>query len=504
MKRNTHTASVPEPIEEDEVDLDSYLHPKHWDFFDSFVNFQDEVVSTKQQCAGDVYSFSVDSMLVAPKKLTPDFRAQQLLFDGEVTSITCGDEHFLALTSSGHVFAWGSNRDGQLGIGEHMPSSEVPQLVKFEDDVRIKQIACSKQHSIALSTDGRVYTWGGGMFGVLGQGDDVDYCHPTLVCFPDPHHASTRVTATTHRSSLSRPNCGKAIAIACSQFNSAAVVEDNQGATYIFVWGAGDSGQIGNGKLSPHLSPCLVNMSGFGSELVRSVSLGNRHAVAVTAKGLVYCWGDNQFGQLGYRYEQTIIPTPTLVPLLAENLTQIQFATCGERHVSAIDTKGNVWSWGSGETHQIGVFDNVDQFQPVKVEFKAKDASERVRITSVDVGTAVSLATTETGQLWIWGWAAETPIPKFLDKNAGNFFQSVCVGSNECSAVLSGDVQRIFKWTFDVDGDNIVDNFPVLYKDLRGKWISDISVAPDRFAAVCGDGRLFVWGKLFSSRVCGL
>ncbi len=114
-------------------------------------------------------------------------------------------------------------------------------------------------------------------------------------------------------------------------------------------------------------------------------------------------WGSNSFGQLGFPSARSassgassaVLPSPSPPPalqhqasftsadesvetrpkLVAALVTRGIVCTavcCGERHTSVLSEAGTIWSWGSGETHQMGVFDNVDQFNPVQTQTLGK------------------------------------------------------------------------------------------------------------------------------------
>jgi alpha-tubulin suppressor-like RCC1 family protein len=69
------------------------------------------------------------------------------------------------------VFTWGRGEDGQLGVGDTSDLHE-PTFVDALRGVRVRQIACGSGHTVVLTTDGSVYTWGRGDDGRLGHGDN--------------------------------------------------------------------------------------------------------------------------------------------------------------------------------------------------------------------------------------------------------------------------------------------------------------------------------------------
>ncbi len=83
--------------------------------------------------------------------------------------VTAGPGHSLALTSTGAVFAWGYNTDGELGNGS-TANSDVPVKVKLPAGTKVTAIAAGEVHSLAVTSTGSVLAWGGNNFGQLGDG----------------------------------------------------------------------------------------------------------------------------------------------------------------------------------------------------------------------------------------------------------------------------------------------------------------------------------------------
>ncbi len=119
----------------------------------------------------------------------------------EVTAVGVGSLHNLALTSAGHVLAWGSNAFGQLGNGTRT-NSDIPVRVRLPAGARVLAVSAGGGFSLALTRAGRVLTWGHNQFGQLGNGTMISSDIPVVVTIPAGLIASALATGPTTRHSL--------------------------------------------------------------------------------------------------------------------------------------------------------------------------------------------------------------------------------------------------------------------------------------------------------------
>ena len=102
----------------------------------------------------------------SPRKLLlPNPKVEQVLIE----SVSCGFNHTMALTSDGKIYIWGRNTSGQLGLG-HTSNINFPQLLHFPFKEPIKSIYGGDSHTLC-TTDDKIYVWGGNRHGQLGLGD---------------------------------------------------------------------------------------------------------------------------------------------------------------------------------------------------------------------------------------------------------------------------------------------------------------------------------------------
>ena len=207
------------------------------------------------------------------------------LFDDKIQAIACGGAHMLAVSSEGKVLAWGDNRCGQLGFIPRTPSTSITKGTRFIDfppsergnvdhllgesvsvgsasysslpaivysliRVSVTTVACGANHSLALASDGRVYSWGRAGDGRLGQfPDKLSISAETAVCRP----GLVMSNWSFDRSVSSPKSAGKPvvkrysstiIAIAAGYCHSIALNSDG----VVFTWGRGTSGRLGLGS----------------------------------------------------------------------------------------------------------------------------------------------------------------------------------------------------------------------------------------------------------------
>ncbi len=91
-----------------------------------------------------------------------------------------GGRHCLALTIDGKVFSWGEGDDGKLGHGGRA-NCDRPRLIEALRARRVRDVACGSGHSAAVTAAGELYTWGSGEYGRLGHGDAITQLRPRLV-----------------------------------------------------------------------------------------------------------------------------------------------------------------------------------------------------------------------------------------------------------------------------------------------------------------------------------
>lgn len=215
-----------------------------------------------------------------------------------VIQIACGMKHALALTNNGELYSWGSNSEGQLGLGVDNKYEIKPKLISSLIGIPIVFIACGGYHSIAVSKSGAVFGWGKNTFGQLGLNDTQDRNLPCQL--------------------QTLQNAKICYAASGEEFSTFLTIDGG-----VFTCGAGMYGQLGHGSNSNEILPRQV-MELMGST-VTQISCGKRHTLAlVPSRGRVYAWGLGGTGQLG-NHSTRSVTTPQVVhgPWIAPNGSSI-------------------------------------------------------------------------------------------------------------------------------------------------------------------------------------
>jgi alpha-tubulin suppressor-like RCC1 family protein len=232
-----------------------------------------------------------------------------------ITAVTSGDLHALALAADGTVWAWGGNQYGQVGDGTVITRTTPVQVSGLVD---VAAIACGRFHSLALKSDGTVWAWGSNQYGQLGDGTTLD--RPVPICVWDLDGIT---------------------AVAAGWKHSLAVRSDG----LVLAWGDNSSRQLGDDTSVARLRPVHV---AYLDGIVQ-VAGGWWHSLALRSDGTVWSWGANSDGQCGFTatgagYQPAALP----------GLPPVTAIACGAAHSLALAEDGTAWAWGRNAMGQLG------------------------------------------------------------------------------------------------------------------------------------------------------
>ena len=243
------------------------------------------------------------------------------------TKISSGDKHSLGI-NSGKLYAWGGNGSGQLGIGSVTVSTLInynkSSPVQVGSDSNWISVSSGNRHSLALKSDGTLWSWGYNSDGQLGLGDYGNYAHRS---------SPVQVGSLTNWSSIS-----------AGWNHSLAIRTDGS----LWAWGVNSFGQLGDSSFDPRNYPVKVGTITSWA----MVSAGRYHSLGIRTDGTLWAWGANSFGQLGdYSNSNRNSPVP-----ITEH-TNWSLVSAGGYHSLAIrnaGASGTLWAWGRNDYGQVG------------------------------------------------------------------------------------------------------------------------------------------------------
>lgn len=281
-----------------------------------------------------------------------------------VKNVVCGGSHSGVITNNGNIYMWGLNRNGQTGTGAKVESVLEPRPLDITDIGRKqpKSLVCGRNHSLLLTNEGRVYSWGAGGVGRLGLSDNTrkNVYSPCEIQF-----------------FRSRP----AKLIISGDFHNIALGIDG----HIYTWGFNLEGQCGNGTTVNQKLPTKINIpydfinsnspsststssssssssnnsnnnNNLYSTNIQQITSGANWGNVITSTGVVFSWGYSDGGWLpfdtNYNYpyiESDVIPPPHIdysksfdsnlnvlkpVPIeyFLENKYRVKWIRCGGGH----------------------------------------------------------------------------------------------------------------------------------------------------------------------------
>jgi alpha-tubulin suppressor-like RCC1 family protein len=299
------------------------------------------------------------------------------------SSISAGDYHACGLGSDGSGYCWGGNEYGQLGNGNTGTDSNVPVLVSQgarPSGVTFSSISAGSSHTCAVGSNGEGYCWGDNGSGQLGNGNTGTGSNvPVLV------------------SQGARPSGVTFSSISAGGSHTCAIGSDGNG----YCWGYNYSGQLGNGSTTNSNIPVLVSQGAMGSGVIfSSISAGGNHTCAIGSDGEGYCWGWNNYGQLGNGDGGINPDTPVLVSQGARP-SGVTFSSIssGNYHTCAIGSNGEGYCWGTG---YIGNGNTYNSNVPVLVSQEARPVG--TIFSSISAGDMHTCGVGSDGHGYCWGY----------------------------------------------------------------------------------------------------
>ena len=260
--------------------------------------------------------------------------------------------HSIAIKNDGTLWACGPNFHGQLGLGDTLNK---PTLVQVGVSTW-SLISAGGNHSLAIKHDHTLWAWGDNSYGPLGLGDTTDRITPVQI------GVSTWAT------------------VSAGVNHTAAIKNDGT----LWTWGYNASSQLGLGDSTNRATPAQVGVSTWAT-----VSSGGQHTIAIKSDGTLWAWGANSYGQLGLG-DTTSRDTPTQIGVSSWSAVSINYF-----NTLAIKSDGTLWAWGQNTYGQLGLGDTTNRTVPTQVGVSSWSA--------VTLSQYHTIAIKSDGTYWAWG-----------------------------------------------------------------------------------------------------
>ena len=201
--------------------------------------------------------------------------------------------------------------------------------------------------------------------------------------------------------------------------------------------GQNASGQLGN----PDVSLPTTRISNLDNT-VTEVAAGDYTSFAVRNDGSLWMWGSNQYGARGDGSSGDDIASPVQVPMPNRITTPSRrgkhAVAVGTGVYAAIDTEGQVWTWGVNWNGRLGDGTNTVRYTPARVRKSGSPDDYLTGIVSISAGGGTIAALDADGEVWTWGAGADGALGNGLTTDSSYAVQVLQTGSNNTATLLSG------------------------------------------------------------------
>ena len=422
------------------VDTSGVLAGKTVTSISSGGNFSCAIASGAAFCWGEGGNGELGIGIRANSNVPMSVLSTSALQGKTFTQVEAGQNHACAI-ASGAAYCWGYNQSGQIGDNTRN-SSNTPVPVIATGVLAgkvVTVISAGQNHSCAIAS-GAAYCWGSNNEGALGDGSQSWSFVPVAI-------NSTLVTmGSTYEVSV---GMGHSCALTAGKAN---------------CWGSGTSGQLGNSTYSNSNTPTPVITEGvLDGKSITDIASGTQHT-CVVASGAAYCWGSGDYGALGNSDGQSYsnpVAVSTAGVLAGKTVTAI---ATGLRHTCAI-ASGDIYCWGNNDQGQLGNSSNITSYVPVLVT--KSGALSGKSITAIVAGNLHTCAIA-SGAVFCWGNNRQGQIGVDVAKDFfGEYVQTIFTSpvAVDTTGILKG--RTVSNFTFE---DNLGETTQVISGNKLITW----------------------------------
>jgi alpha-tubulin suppressor-like RCC1 family protein len=336
--------------------------------------------------------------------------------------VAAGELHSAVVAADGDVYTFGDSFCGQCGHGDKRPQVLPKQVTTGGlDDECVANISCGGRHTLAVTEDGELFSWGLGRFGALGRpytpfeydenvpvaGMPVDLDGEqdqnflraqelAIIHNPQPRPAVPRDETAELQAHLDLianlslddgsnqciPTLVESLKgiqiIGASAGHRHSLVLDGNGHLYSFGWGGG--GCLGHGDTSPQMFPCRIQAFDEDKIRIMQISAGVDMSMVVSSTGDVYAWGKTDGGRCGLGMAKTHVTQPRRV-YWTDGIQKAVDVECGYVHSIIVGLNGTFHQCGGVGVH--GAEDgqeNDDEAMPSETQQQQQQPQGRPRL----------------------------------------------------------------------------------------------------------------------------
>ena len=397
--------------------------------------------------------------------------------------VSAGGFHTSAIKTDGTLWTFGINTNGQLGTNDL--TARFTPITTFAGGTNWKQVSSSIifRQTLAIKTDGTLWSWGNGYAGQLGTDDTSDRLTPV-----------TTFAGGTNWKQVSGGNT-----------HTAAIKTDGT------LWTWGSSVGVNAGL---RLTPVTTFAGGTNwadtattePEDLYTLTAGTQYTAAIKTDGTLWTWGAGNFSGFiftGHLGVNDLISRPTPVTTFAGG-TNWKQVNSKQYHTAAIKTDGTLWTWGYGNIGRLGNAQITNRSTPVTTFAGGTNWKQ------VSAGNFHTAAIKTDGTLWTWGSGfsgilgnaviignRSTPVTTFA---GGTNWKQVSGGANHTAAIKTDGTLWTWGQNFSFIGsgqlgtnDTTNRSTPVTTFAGGTNW-KQVSGGANHTAAIKTDGTLWSWG----------
>jgi alpha-tubulin suppressor-like RCC1 family protein len=432
---------------------------------------------------------------------------------------TGGYSQTMAIRTDGTLWKWGSNLQGEMGIGISGTAGRRSSPVQIGTETNWASSVVGSYSALAIRTDGTLWAWGSNTSGQLGlgQGSSGSYSSPVQIgtetnwvsgSYGEQNGVLLKTNGYAY--SIGRDSLGYNVTllgsinrsspvqigyentwVSASNYNESSIAVRTDGT--LWVWGDNSSGKLGIGDTINRSSPVQI-----GTETNwLDAKIGNQHTLALKTNGTIWSWGGTQI--LGV-YSGILGANSFELREMDSGTSWVSASFWGnDRNVTTLKTDGSLWLWGPNTSGQLGFNDTVNRSSPVQL-----GTLTWKKISNIILNTTLAIRNDNT--LWSWGnnnvgqlgLGLVTSTTRSSPVQVGTLanWDSVYGGYAHALAIRSDGT--LWAWGFNGNGQlgqgHSIDRNSPVQVGTRTDWANAYAGGRSSFA-IRTDGTLWAWGQ---------